>query len=144
MICWIANSFWFIKMYTLPKVILQGTVEGKRRRGKPKISWGDYFVTRFLPSLNKAYTYIHHDAPLRLLAELRDQGKAILLSQYGNSLYSGMNVRSTCHSSKAHGFVFNSRDISTGTSRHLSSVNTWLVPGKLFLFCRLVGRFWHG
>ena len=45
------------------------------------------------------------------------------LSQYGNSPYSGMNVRSTCHSSKAHGFVFNSRDISTGTSVHLS----WII-----------------
>ena len=34
-----------------------------------------------------------------------------------------MSVRSTCQSSKEHGSVFKSRDISTGTSGHLSFVN---------------------
>ena len=33
-----------------------------------------------------------------------------------------MSVRSTCQSSKAHGSVFKSRDISTLTSGHLSFV----------------------
>ena len=33
-----------------------------------------------------------------------------------------MSVRSTCRSSKAHCSVFKSRDISTGTSGHLSFV----------------------
>ena len=36
---------------------------------------------------------------------------------------------------------FKSRDISTGTSGHLSSVNTWLVPHKRFLFADLWADF---
>ena len=47
-----------------------------------------------------------------------------------------MSVRSTCQSSKAHGSVFKSRDISTLTSGHLSFVKA----GSAYILLNLQGH----
>ena len=71
----------------LTKVILQGTVEGKRRRGIPKKSWSDNIAECAGKSFAETQAMAHnrqewrdcddekirHDAPLRLLVELRGQ-----------------------------------------------------------------------
>ena len=70
----------------LTKVILQGTVEGRRRRGRPKKSWIDniaewtgksFAETQAMAHDRQEWRYeeVRHDAPLRLLAELRGQDK---------------------------------------------------------------------
>ena len=70
------------------KVILQGTVECSRRRGKPKRAW--LTTSRSAQAnlslrlrhgtqpagVDRTDEEVHHDAPLRLLAELSDQAKA--------------------------------------------------------------------
>ena len=71
----------------LTKVILQETVEGRRRRGRPKKSWIDNIVEWAGDSshgtqpagVERADEDVRHDAPLWLLAELRDQGKAYII-----------------------------------------------------------------
>ena len=73
----------------LTEVILQGTVEGSRRRGRPKKSWSDNIQEWTGKSFAETQAIAHHrqewreltrkstmTRPLRLLTELRDQGKA--------------------------------------------------------------------
>ena len=72
----------------LTKVILQGTVEGSRRRGRPKeldrqhrgvdrqILRSDSIHGTQPAGVERTDEEVRHDAPLRLFAELRDQGKA--------------------------------------------------------------------
>ena len=87
----------------LTKVILQGTVEGSRRRGRPKKRWSDNIAEWTGKSFVETQAWhttgrvertdeeVHYDAPLRLLAELRDQGKEsgirnILLSPMASNI----------------------------------------------------------
>ena len=99
------------------KVILQGTVEGSRRRGRPKKSWSDNIAEWTGTSLaetqamahnrqewreaQRADEEVHHDAPLRLLAELRDQGKAnpasLIAWQSGHSSSSRLKRNIAAH-----------------------------------------------
>ena len=73
----------------LTKVILQGTIERKRGRGRPKKRWSDNIVDWTGKSfaetshatqpagVERADEEVRHDARLRLPVELRDQGKAL-------------------------------------------------------------------
>ena len=71
----------------LTRVILQGIVEGRRRRGRPNKNWIDNIAEWTGKSFAETHgtqaarvviadEEVRRDASLRLLAELRDQGKA--------------------------------------------------------------------
>ena len=78
----------------LTKVILQGTIEGSRRRGGLTTSrigpensshCEPWHTTGRSRERERADEEVRHDVPLELLAELRDQGKAKILNRKSDS-----------------------------------------------------------
>ena len=111
-------------------------------------------ISRFIVSYNNAFRILHYlhmrcsassmfanavvdscstcimKSIFSLMSRLNKSSNVIVQStRWVKALYQGSygsrkNVRPTCQSSIAHGFVFKSSDISTRTSRHLSSTAT--------------------